>query len=258
MIESFSTHLLKPIESWMQDETVSEIVLNEPKHIFVERHGQFEHYSVPAFSAKRLDQLFRLIANENHQVINKEKPLLSGALSDGSRIQLVLPPIANTHAFSIRIKKCNRLSLDDLQKADYFKQCKAGDIDSGNDDKALSEYYHNAQWIDFIKLALKSRKNIVISGATSSGKTTFLNACLNELSLEERLIILEDTPEIQLRHKNALRLLAYKGQQSLSGITMQDLLQCSLRLRPDRIIVGEVRGKSYWQEFRTNLNCLRI
>jgi type IV secretion system protein VirB11 len=87
------------------------------------------------------------------------------------------------------------------------------------------------------------KKTIVISGGTSSGKTTFLNACLRQISLDERLVILEDTREIDTPHPNQLQLLASKGEQGVAKVTMQDLVQASLRLRPDRIIVGEIRGR---------------
>lgn len=242
-----SDYLLKPIMPWINDDQVTEIVLNRPGSIFVERLDRFQQYAIPEFDEKYLNQLFRLIANENHQELNSNNPLMSGILRNGSRIQLVVPPVSCSFAFAIRIKRECQMDLETLHRNGYFDNACMFSIDgeSGLEqvEKALLSAYKAGEWQKFVQLALKSRKNIVISGATSSGKTTFMNACLNELPEQERLVILEDTYEIDVKHHNVLKLLAYKNQKEGLNISMQDLLQCSLRLRPDRIIVGEVRGR---------------
>lgn len=110
-------------------------------------------------------------------------------------------------------------------------------------DTQLTQALHNTQWIAFIKGAIAARKNIIISGGASSGKTTFLNACLREIPHHECIIVLEDTRELHVPHDNVVRLLASKWQQGHADLSQQDLLQCALRLRPDRIIMGELRGK---------------
>lgn len=244
-----SETLLAPIMPWLHDDMVSEIVLNQPKVVFVERGNRFCRHEVPELDSKRLNQIFRLIANENHQDLSEEKPLLSGVLMNGMRVQLIIPPVSPCHCFAIRKKHERQFSLENLHEQGYFDKTQSFPLRHqsrfgiDNVDAQLKNLYCQKHWTDFIRLSLSSGKNIVISGATSSGKTSFLNACLNELPLSERLIILEDTPEVTIKHKNSLCLVACKGQQDLSHVTMQDLLQCSLRLRPDRIIVGEVRGK---------------
>jgi type IV secretion system protein VirB11 len=244
-----STILLKPIGHFLNDDTVSEIVLNQPGIIFVEKNGHFTEFDIPEFDIKGLARLFRLIANENHQELNETHPLLSGILPGGQRVQLVTPPVTSDYCFSIRKNKDQQITFHDLIKNNYFKQAKFFSLDKSashlihQEDVELVALYHRQQWDQFILKSLITKKNIVISGATSSGKTTFLNACLNEIPPEERILILEDTAEVHIKHRNSVRLLAHKGQQGLSSITMQDLVQCSLRLRPDRIIVGEVRGK---------------
>lgn len=231
---------------WLNDDAVSEIVLNHPKIIFVDKNNRFYRYELPEFDSQRLRQIFRLIANENHQELSEKKPILSAVLPNGMRVQLIMPPVSMHYAFAIRKKREMHFSLDALKSQDYFKHTDAFSLTDqpySSKNLKLQNLYRQKQWHDFTKLALKMGKNIVISGATSSGKTTFLNACLSELPLSERLILLEDTPEITVPHENSLRLVASKGEQGVSQVTMQDLLQCSLRLRPDRIIVGEVRGK---------------
>lgn len=235
--------LLKPIDVLLNDVAVSEIILNQPGVVFYEIKNQFYRFSVPIFTSHYLKQLFQLIANENQQVLSSDRPLLSGVLKGGSRIQLVIPPVSDSCSFSIRKKRDDFFSFDELNAAGYFSKLNEEAEAYSYTSDSLLTYYKNQQWLSFIKAALVLKKNIVISGATSSGKTTFLNACLKALPLSERLIILEDTAELSVSHENYLRLLAFKGNQSTSAVTMQDLLQCSLRLRPDRIIVGEVRGK---------------
>lgn len=111
-----------------------------------------------------------------------------------------------------------------------------------NDDSKLQFLYNHREWHAFLQEAIQAKKNIVISGGTSSGKTTFLNALISEIPLDERIITLEDTREVSIPHQNHVSLLASKGGQGASKISMQDLLQSSLRLRPDRIIMGEIRG----------------
>lgn len=243
-----SVGLLAPIQTWFEDRAVSEILLNRPEEIWVEKHGQLTSVVVPAFQEAHLNRLFQLIANENGQRFSKATPLLSGSLQDGTRVQLCLPPTAKYPTFSIRRQVVRHLSLADYEKNDFYSETKFASLDEEDFDqlpeteKSLICHYGEANWPAFVKQAIQLKKNIVISGGTSSGKTTFLNACLREIDLDTRLIILEDTREIDVPHQNQVQLLASKGDQGEAKISMQDLVQCCLRLRPDRIIMGEIRG----------------
>jgi len=141
------------------------------------------------------------------------------------------------------------LTLADYTASHFYQNTAAFELSqtqyaalSDAEKKLLGEYAHQ-NWDAFIQLAIDLKKNIVISGGTSSGKTTFLNACLRRIPLTERIITLEDTREIDIPHPNQVNLLATKGEQGLAAVSMQDLVQCCLRLRPDRIIMGEIRGK---------------
>lgn len=243
-----SVGLLEPIHQWLTDPQVSEILLNRPQEIWVEKEGQLSSHAVPAFNEAHLGRLFQLIANENAQKISKATPLLSGSLQDGSRVQLCLPPTAKHHTLSIRRQVVRDFSLLDYQENHFYEEAKAADINEYSFDslpdseKELALLYQAEDWNGFIKLAISLKKNILISGGTSSGKTTFLNACLRHIDHNDRIVVLEDTREIEIPHKNQVQLLASKGEQGEATVNMQELVQCCLRLRPDRIIMGEVRG----------------
>ncbi|OGT30623.1 MAG: P-type DNA transfer ATPase VirB11 [Gammaproteobacteria bacterium RIFCSPHIGHO2_12_FULL_35_23] len=242
-----SIGLLSPISHWLSDPLVSEILINEPQWVWIEKNNQLQEYSVPIFTPTHLQRLFQLIANENEQYLSEEKPLLSGNLQDGNRVQLCLPPTAKYHTLSIRKNICKNFTLSDYEQTNFYQSVKLAEINNLLDnlsdcEQELFNLYKNKQWSAFLKKAIALKKTLVISGGTSSGKTTFLNACLQEIDLNERLIILEDTRELIPPHKNKIQFLASKGQQGKANITMQDLVQCSLRLRPDRIIMGEIRG----------------
>ncbi len=244
-----SDGLLAPLTPWLQDAEVSEILLNQPGEVYVEKQGGMTRFAVPALNERTLRRLFQLIANENRQTLSEQKPLLSASLQDGSRVQLVLPPTAQYHTLSIRRKVVKQLTLDDYDRLKFYRQAQSFDVNAdplsqlGPDEQQLVCLYQKKQWGDFIRRAIELNKNIVISGGTSSGKTTYLNACLHHIPLHERLLILEDAREIDSPHPNQVRLLCSRGDQGLASVSMQALVQCCLRLRPDRIIVGEIRGQ---------------
>jgi type IV secretion system protein VirB11 len=242
-----SAGLLKPIESWLADPEVSEILLNQPQEIWVEKQGRLVSHVVPEFTESHLSRLFQLIANENQQRFSIEFPLLSGSLSDGSRVQLCLPPTSKHYAFAIRRKVVRNFSLSDYNKGHFYGSVKRVQLHKSSEtlreeEGELIDAYEAGKWDAFIRAAILKKKNLIVSGGTSSGKTTFLNACLREIPAQERLVILEDTRELEVPHQNQVQLLASKGLQGEAKVTMQDLVQASLRLRPDRILMGEIRG----------------
>jgi len=244
-----SEGLLTPLLPFLQDKSVSELLINKPYEVFVEKNGEMIRHEIKALSNIHLKRLFLFIANENGQSLDDKSPLLSGNLFDGSRVQLVIPPSSKHYALSIRRKSIKRLTLDDYKQTGFYNAAIPFHdfMNDGqlllSDDKALNALYQQQRWAQFIELAVSSKKNIVISGETSSGKTTFLNACVNHIPEDERIITLEDTFEIEAPHINQVSLKAPKKlENEQATVTMQDLVQCSLRLRPDRIIMGEMRG----------------
>jgi type IV secretion system protein VirB11 len=231
--------LLSPIAELLNDPQVSEIMLNQPGEVFYEKHGVFYQMLVPDFSSYLLEHLFQLIAFESQQALSDKQPMLSANLLNTCRIQLVLPPTALFHCFALRKQSIEPLSLKDYYERGMF--CLAAN--PLHDKASLAQLYSNSDKYEFLLEAIRQKLNIVISGGTSTGKTTFLNACLNQIPHEERIIVIEDVREVSVPHLNHLRLLASKGEQGSAKISIQDLVQCSLRLRPDRIICGEIRGK---------------
>ena len=182
-----------------------------------------------------LSRLAAQIARVAHQGVNRENPLLAAALPSGERVQLVGPPAAKHWALAIRRHRMVDLSLEAYDRGPIAA--------SGGKDRRDDLAFARRDPVAFLKAAVAARKTILISGGTSSGKTTFLNALLKTIPAHERIILVEDTPEIADDHANSLRLVAVKGEMGEARVTINDLLQASLRLRPDRIIVGEIRGE---------------
>ena len=239
--------MLAPIQDFLDDTSVSEILINRPQEVFVERDGHMLRFDLPMLTSKYLHRLFSLMANENGQILSTTQPLLSGSLLDGSRIQLCIPPVVPHETLSIRKFLVQNLSFEDYERFGFFESTTAvglkHDFVDSKDD-LLHQLHHEQQWSQFIQHAILAKKNIVICGGTAQGKTTFLNTCVARMPLHERLVILEDTYEIKVPHQNIVRLKVAKNPaHEQPPVDMQTLVQTSLRLRPDRLIMGEIRGK---------------
>lgn len=228
---------LRPFAPFLERDEVTEILVNRPHEVWVESIGQsgMQRFEVPELDEGLLGRLAAQIARSVFQGVNRENPLLSAALPSGERVQIIAPPASAHWALSIRRHRQVELSLDDYDKGPIKAQKTA--------QLSLDIDYARRKPIAFLKDAVAAKKTILISGGTSSGKTTFLNALLKTVPEYERLITVEDTPEIKTQHPNALSLLAVKGDLGEARIGIDDLLQASLRMRPDRLIVGEIRGK---------------
>lgn len=163
-------------------------------------------------------------------------------MPDGARLQIVGPPATRgPMAVAIRKHVTADFSLADYEAGGAFAQM-LGSHETNDENQQLARLYEAGRWREFLTVAVKARKTILVSGGTSTGKTTFLNALLREIEPDERLIIIEDTPELLVRQLNAVGLVAVRGQLGETSVTANDLLAASLRMRPDRIILGELRG----------------
>lgn len=224
---------LAPFRPWLTREDVTEIVINRPGEIWIETigGGMMERCALPEVDARHMGRLAEQVARLSHQGINRQDPLLAATLPDGSRVQLVAPSATRDHwAMAIR-----RHRLVDLPLSAYDE----GSLETSDAGDAPDPL---VQPIAFLQHAVRNRRTILISGGTSSGKTTFLNSLLGEVPEEERIILVEDTPEIRLRSANGVGLVAVKGDTGEARVSVEDLLQAALRLRPDRIVLGELRG----------------
>lgn len=240
---ALETYLL-PFKNIFAEEGVNELMINKPGEVWVEKAGDQRMESLPEIDIDHLLGLGRLIAQSTDQVISEEKPLLSATIPNGYRVQVVFPPAVEPGnvAFAIRKGSTMHLSLDQYAEKGAFDNTTVKEqVDENN--VILKKYLEKNKIKEFIKHAVICKKNIIISGGTSTGKTTFTNAALGEIPTHERLITVEDAREVLLhKHPNRVHLLASKGGQGRAKVTTQDLIEACLRLRPDRIIVGELRG----------------
>ena len=244
---------LAPLTGMLARPDVTDIYVNRPGEVWAETlGGAVERYEAPGLDVPTLDRLARQIAALSHQGISREHPLLSASLPDGSRVQIAAPPATRgPMAIAIRKHISSDLALDDYVTAGAFAGTVRGTAPGKSEtDLHLAELLAASDVAGMLAAAVKARKNILVSGGTSTGKTTFLNALIREIPAEERLILIEDTPELHQHHDNLVGLLAVRGSQGEARVTATDLLAASLRMRPDRIILGELRGEEAYTFLR--------
>lgn len=240
-------------EQYLDDPNISEICVNKPGEIWIEKSGEPEMLLIENedITDDVLWRLGRLVANYTDQSIAANKPLLSASLPTGERVQFATPPVSRFGvALSIRKQVTRDLSLDDYREMGAFESLNESSSARKNINQTLQSHLDAGEYQDFISDAIRAKKNIIVSGGTSTGKTTLLNAILKEIEPHERIVTIEDTPEVMPPQKNHLSLIASKGDQGQSKVTIQDLLEASLRFRPDRILLGELRGKEAYSFLR--------
>jgi type IV secretion system protein VirB11 len=227
----YLTACLAPFRPWLDRPDVSEILVNRPGEAWIESGAAMERVDLPTIDETLMRRLAEQVARFSHQGINRAQPLLAATLPDGARIQIVAPPATRAHwAMAIRRHRLIDVPLDAYDRGPLAPIQRAPMPDAQIDP------------IGYLRAAVARRRTILISGGTSSGKTTFLNALLREVPDHERIILVEDTPEIRLPGANGLGLVAVKGALGEAMVGTNDLLQAALRLRPDRIVLGELRG----------------
>ncbi|MDE3016969.1 MAG: P-type DNA transfer ATPase VirB11 [Pseudomonadota bacterium] len=243
---------LAPLKKFFAQPQVSEISINRPKEAWVEIGGDMVRHDIPEFDLEHLKSLGRLVAQSTEQKISEESPLLSATLPEGYRIQVVFPPACEigTIVMSIRKQTILNLDLDQYEAIGAFHNTVVRH-ETNQADRQLRALLDAGNVKDFIKQAILAKKNIIISGGTSTGKTTFLNAALKVIPPTERILTCEDAREIAIPHiPNRAHLIASRGGQGRAQVTMQDLIEACLRLRPDRIMLGELRGKEAFSFMR--------
>lgn len=219
----YAIRKLDVLQEILDDPEITEIMINGKDHVFVEKDGKIIPYPQHFTSGEKLEDVIQQIVAACNRVVNTSSPIVDARLEDGSRVNVVLPPIAlNGPIVTIRRFPEEPIRMQDLLAWESLSEEIAG----------------------FLEKAVKAGYNIFISGGTGSGKTTFLNALSEFVPASERIITIEDNAELQIQHvENLVRLEARNANmESCREITIRDLIRTSLRMRPDRIIVGEVRG----------------
>jgi type IV secretion system protein VirB11 len=241
----FLYRALAPIGRFLNDPQVVEISINGPGDVYIERLGAefMEHFDIPALTAAEIRNIGERVAASTHQFISPTNPILSAALPSGERIQVILPPAAPVGgAISIRKQVVSDFTLEQYRDSGGLDKVSVSVGGLSDIDRKLVAHQRANEIYEFIDLAIKSRISMLISGGTSTGKTTFLNACLKSIDPAERIMTLEDTRELFPVQPNVVHLIASKGDQGTANLTIQHLLEASLRMRPDRLFVGEIRG----------------
>lgn len=233
---------LAPLAPFLSQDDVTDIYVNRPGQLWTERlGGQIECHEAPGLTARVLDRLARQVAAHCAQGISREHPLLAANLPDGSRIQIILPPATRGDvALAIRKHVMADLTLGDMRRMGSLEGVRIASGSRPIERPFDPETFETVE--DLLRAAVLQRRTILVCGGASTGKTTMLNALLAEIPRDERLILIEDTPELRLTHPNAVGLVAARGSMGEAEVTPEDLLIASLRMRPDRIILGEVRG----------------
>ncbi|VVS98538.1 P-type DNA transfer ATPase VirB11 [Erythrobacter sp. EC-HK427] len=234
---------LAPLAPWLGRGDVTDIWINRPGEVWFEHlGGGISCEQVDGLDEVTLARLARQMAAHSSQGISRAQPLLAASLPDGSRVQVVAPPATRGgHIIAIRKHVAPELSLADWQAEGAFDALASGE--AALEPKLSHRTLGPDEAPAALQQAVRERRNIMVAGGTSTGKTTFLNALLAEIPRDERLVLIEDTEELKLAHPNAVGLIAARGQMSEAQVSAEDLLIAALRLRPDRIILGELRGQ---------------
>jgi type IV secretion system protein VirB11 len=235
---------------------VTELAINEPGVAFLETRFGWRREEIPFADFHWCRRLAKLVANYTQQRVDEESPLLSASLPSGERIQIVLPPATTPGCVAISIRRPSEQvwSIDELAASGIFHATRRASESLDESETELVKLLADNNYRSFMHLAVVSRKNILVSGPTGSGKTTYTKALIREIPANERLITIEDAQELVLdRHPNHVRLFYSKDDQGLSRVTPKQLLESCLRMKPDRILLAELRAEEAFDYLR-NVN----
>ena len=234
------------IREFMTSPDVTEICINRPGELSLEtRHG-WQRVEVPTLTFERARQFCTAVVNESNtgQRITDTDPAVSLTFPTGQRAQFVIPPAcaAETVSITIRLPAKHTRTLDQYQQDGFFDQVLEEGRQLSEHDKQLLQRRAERNYVEFFKQAVLHKKNIVVSGATGSGKTTFMKSLVHHIPAAERLVTIEDARELFIPQPNVVHLLYSKGGQSMSNVTAKSCMEACLRMKPDRIILAELRG----------------
>lgn len=247
---------LKLMRPFLARSDVTELCINRPGEIFLETSGGWEREEIPFADFDWCQRLSRLIAHSTRQRIDEESPLLSATLPSGERVQIAIPPATLPGQVAITIRRPSHQSwtLEEFREQGIFRTTRVAGSALDDTEQELVRLLGDREYEAFMRLAVVSRKNIVVSGPTGSGKTTYTKALIREIPIHERLISIEDVRELVFdRHPNNVRLFYSKDDQGQARIAPRQLLEACLRMKPDRILLAELRADEAFDYLR-NVN----
>lgn len=244
------------------ERATGEVIINRPLEVLTEGPNGWETIHCPSLSFNRLKALAQAIAGATQQAISEREPVLSASLDTGERVQIVLPPACSPETVLMVFRKptTQDFPLDFYEAHSYFEGIRLS-VDLSEQalnhpelldhERQLLGLLAAGQFTDFWRHAILSKQNIVISGATGSGKTTFMRSIANVIPVHERLVTIEDAKELVLpNHANVANLFYSRGNQGVSNATAKSLLESTLRMFPDRVLLAELRGEEAWYYVR--------
>jgi len=237
-------HYLAPIRPHLAADGVTEVVVNRPGEFAVEDADGWRWVEAPDLTEEALTRIAVAAAAATRQDVTPERPICSTVLPSGERCQIVLPPAAEHVSLTFRKPSGLSFCLEDLGAAGFFESVAHARPSPARHDATSAAFDPAGDWPDFFRAAVRARRNILISGATGSGKTTFAKALVRLIPEEERIVTIEDARELELPHRNAVHLLYAKDGQGLAQVGPRELLESALRMRPDRILLQELRDAS--------------
>ena len=246
---------LRALRPLLARSDVTELCINRPGIAYLETPRGWCEEQLPFADYAYCRRLAKLVANATCQRIDETTPLLSASLPSGERIQIVLPPAtrAGCVAITIRRPSTSVWSIEELSASGIFRRTRRASETLDETEGELLRLLEAGAFEAFMRLAVRSRKNILVSGPTGSGKTTWTKALIREIPKEERLITIEDAEELLLEHPNHVRLFYSKDDQGRARVTPKQLLESCLRMKPDRILLAELRAEEAFDYLR-NVN----
>ena len=246
-------HYLQPLRRHLDAPGVTELVVNRPGEFGLERDGAWSWFEAPDLDEAGLRRLAVAAAAFTSQDVTAATPICATVLPTGERCQIVLPPAAEQISLTLRKPSTVTPTLHDFAAGGLFDAVTPATAELGLEEKGLVALRKAGDWPGFFAAAVRARRNILISGATGSGKTTFAKGLVQLIPDAERLLTIEDARELTVPHRNAVHLLYAKDGQGLSQVSAKQLLESALRMRPDRILLQELRDGTAFYYLR-NVN----